>query len=538
MNFTDADPTMNKRIREYETKQFMGGDDPNQPVSIEKTDIQGECSMKAARLALTLGEEIGKLSYLSLKSRRIPLCPVPVNTCLTQPKKLPILTTCQNRKSKRAAASVKKVPVPFANGPLEDTTSDNDPSITSVITTPGVPSKLFCNIPSITVANAKSISMSICHPSHRRSQITRTLLSNSPSDSLLTMVCLTAMPVGIFGETIVFSFPLPPSKIGSRRREKKMYSKIETDEYLDWAFENFSGYIAIDEVYDGPFCILSVVDNREYKRLIFRVLDHDPTAADILELLQSFQQILKRHELILYGITTDGSSLYTEPVRTVCPGVRHQICEFHVKKEINKSVLKAVAQVRRELEKTKTKRSKRGRPSTKEEKAIIRKNERIQSKIGALFENRYLFVQKELTAKERKKFQEITRGQPELRKLREIVEEVYRLYDRRCRRVTAVDKLRKLRERLQRFKRLSAVLKKIESPTLARSLVFLDDKNLPSTSNAVERGNRRFRKMQKTVYRVRTYGNIINRVALDMFRDSRLPLRRKVVQWMHSVRNE
>jgi hypothetical protein len=42
MNFTDADPTMNKRIREYETKQFTGNDDPNKPVAIEKTDIQGD----------------------------------------------------------------------------------------------------------------------------------------------------------------------------------------------------------------------------------------------------------------------------------------------------------------------------------------------------------------------------------------------------------------------------------------------------------------------------------------------------------------
>jgi len=42
MNFTDADPLMNKRIREYETKQFLGGDDPYRLVSIEKTDITGD----------------------------------------------------------------------------------------------------------------------------------------------------------------------------------------------------------------------------------------------------------------------------------------------------------------------------------------------------------------------------------------------------------------------------------------------------------------------------------------------------------------
>ena len=65
-----------------------------------------------------------------------------------------------------------------------------------------------------------------------------------------------------------------------------------------------------------------------------------------------------------------------------------------MKQEINKGVLKAVAQVRRELEKTKTKRTRRGRPTT-EDKATVRKNERIDAKVGALFKNRYLFVQKE-----------------------------------------------------------------------------------------------------------------------------------------------
>ena len=34
--------------------------------------------------------------------------------------------------------------------------------------------------------------------------------------------------------------------------------------------------------------------------------------------------------------------------------------------------------------------------------------------------------------------------------------------------------------------------------------MFLDERLLGATSNAVERDNRRYRKMQKTVYRVRT----------------------------------
>lgn len=39
--------------------------------------------------------------------------------------------------------------------------------------------------------------------------------------------------------------------------------------FLDWALADFSGYVAADEVYDGPFCILSVVDNRRYKRILY-----------------------------------------------------------------------------------------------------------------------------------------------------------------------------------------------------------------------------------------------------------------------------
>ena len=130
---------------------------------------------------------------------------------------------------------------------------------------------------------------------------------------------------------------------------------------------------------------------------------------------------------------------------------------------------------------------------------------------------------------------EITRGLPELRKLREIMDEVYRLYECCCR-ASALEKLRKLRERVRRFKRLSQTLKKLESPTIDRSLFFLDDEQLPSTSNAVERGNRRFRKMQKTVYRIRTHENIRNRIAMDMFRDLYLPLRHQTIQSLHQAR--
>jgi len=120
--------------------------------------------------------------------------------------------------------------------------------------------------------------------------------------------------------------------------------------------------------------------------------------------------------------------------------------------------------------------------------------------VADLFANRYLFVQHKLTPAEQRTRSWITRGRPELRTLREIMDEVYRLFDRRCRTDTALEKLSKLRRRVRRFKKVGKTLQKLFSPNLQKALTFLDDKLLPSTSNAVERGYRRHRKMQKTAW--------------------------------------
>jgi Transposase len=306
-------------------------------------------------------------------------------------------------------------------------------------------------------------------------------------------------------------------------------------DYLDWAMADFSGYVAIDELYDGPFCVLSIVDNRTFKRLLYQVLDHDPNHADISAFLRRLQAVLLQHASTLKGVTTDGSALYPEPLRAVFGGVPHQICEFHVIKELTQAVVRAVAKVRKKLAARKPK-LKRGRPSTVEAKRAARQAKRLQQKIADLFEHRYLFVQHDLTLAERRTLQKITRGLRQLRTLREIMEEAYRLFDRRCRTDTALAKLAKLRGRVRRFKAVGKVLSKLQSPNLEKALTFLDDKLLPSTSNAVERGNRRHRKMQKTVYRVRTQEHIHNRIALDMLRDAQKDGRTSTINVLHKAR--
>ena len=163
---------------------------------------------------------------------------------------------------------------------------------------------------------------------------------------------------------------------------------------------------------------------------------------------------------------------------------------------------------------------------------VVRKNKRLQQKIKYLFDHRHLFVKRTLTGKEKRILQQITRGFPLLRALHSIMDQVYRPFDRRRRTETALEKLGGLRARIGRFRSLHEPLSKLFSPNLGKALTFLDDRLLPATSNAVERGNRRHRKMQKSIYRVRTQDHIRQRIAVDMYRDVNLA---EAKQTIHSL---
>jgi len=306
--------------------------------------------------------------------------------------------------------------------------------------------------------------------------------------------------------------------------------------YLDEAWSDFSGYLAMDEVYDGPFCVLSVVDNRRYRRLAFRVLDHDPTQQDVHNFLADFRGQLQARQQSVLGITTDGSPLYPKALPALWPGVPHQVCEFHVLKEILKAVLHALAKRRKELAAGLPPQP-RGRPH-RERQSQARWVARQKQRIADLFEHRHLFVRHERTRAQRQLLQRLTRGLPQLRTLRAIVDEVYRLFDRRCRTAPALGRLGKLRRRGRRLKRLGTTLDKLKSANLEKALVFLDDGLLPSTSNAVERGNRRFRKAQKSIYSVRTQQHLEQRLALDMKREQRASHQRQTLKTLHQARSD
>lgn len=289
-------------------------------------------------------------------------------------------------------------------------------------------------------------------------------------------------------------------------------------------------------MYDGPFGVLSAVDGPHQRRLLYDVLQRDPTPKDIRRFLRRCQEALTARGGVVRGVTTDGSALYPEPLAEVFPDVPHQVCEFHIKKELVKAALRVVARLRKRLAKQ-APQLPRGRPrQDPETRRKIQRAKRIGRRVSELFDDRYLFVCHHLNATERKRLPRLCRGQPQLRAVRGIMDEVYRLFDRRCRTDTALAKLARLRQRVRRFRSLGKSLEKLNSPNLEKALTFLDEKLLPATSNAVERGNRRVRKMQKTVYRVRTKKSLKGRLALDLQRDEQASGRDATTQNLHRAR--
>jgi hypothetical protein len=97
-------------------------------------------------------------------------------------------------------------------------------------------------------------------------------------------------------------------------------------------------------------------------------------------------------------------------------------------------------------------------------------------------------------------------------------------------------KLAALLQRLQRFTQLRQVLKGLFSAPVEKAMPLLDDRLLGSTSNAVERANHRYRKMQISIYRVRTYAHVVGRLALGLFRGAARLARTGTLGRLHAHR--
>jgi len=70
------------------------------------------------------------------------------------------------------------------------------------------------------------------------------------------------------------------------------------------------------------------------QRMLSTVLDHDPKHDESSSFWARFKTAVADRTFVLKGIRHDGSALYPEPIRQVFGEVPHQLCTFHVLKEL------------------------------------------------------------------------------------------------------------------------------------------------------------------------------------------------------------
>src|SRR5438105_2129972 len=325
-------------------------------------------SLKIKEKSLWLGRA---LSCVVLQSTpRTPLWASPIPRCF------------RPRSSSRAVATTCIGPVPSAVSVARGTGSSPASCMTWATRWQGDPATSVSPTPSTTAPAAAASSPPICPIWPRPRPATPIESWPWPSGWSSRTAYPIRPPVGTSGATTASSSPSPPSRTGWRPGGKKAADRIGAD-YLDWALDGFSGSIAADELDDGPFCVLSIVDNRAFKRLCYEVLDHDPAHGDIRAFFRRFQTALTSRGLSLHGITTDGSELDPQPISEVFGAIEHPVCRFHILAELNKAVLHAVASVRKHLAAEKPKLP-RGRPGTSEAKRKARRRRHLERKIGDL----------------------------------------------------------------------------------------------------------------------------------------------------------
>jgi transposase-like protein len=295
--------------------------------------------------------------------------------------------------------------------------------------------------------------------------------------------------------------------------------QLEMAEHRRKVLGLFSGTLCIDELHLGRFTLLLATDPLADLPVAFALVDKNDQ-----DHMRRFLRNLGNWGLNPRVVVTDGSNLYPAVLAELWPVADHQLCVFHVIKDINKLILDAVRRMRASMSRRGKagRKKKRGRKGTKSKAAAARRGMTVKGKAHFVFRHRHLIVkrQENLTESEHNDLKQMLEYLPELRTLRRFADRIYWVFDTAkdfhqasCRRAAvvrdpafgAVPELVKAMEQLNeaKFPKLMAYLKNPASRRVR-------------TNNHVERTNRLFRLLEKVRYKWRGRRTLVRFVVLTL----------------------
>jgi transposase-like protein len=282
---------------------------------------------------------------------------------------------------------------------------------------------------------------------------------------------------------------------------------------------HFSGTLCVDELHLGRDTLLLATDPLSDLPVAFALV-----ASNDQPHMRRFLGNLRTWGLEPQVVVTDGSNLYPAVLAELWPDADHQLCVFHVIKDINKLILDAVRRMRTAMGRRGKagRKKKRGRKGAKSKAAAARRGMTVKEKANFVFKHRHLIVKRRenLTESERDDLIRMLEYLPELATLRRFADRIYWLFDTPkdaqqagCRRAVivrdqtfqAVPELAKAMEQLneEKFPKLMAYLKNPMSRRVR-------------TNNHVERTNRMFRLLEKVRYKWRCRRMLVRFVVVTL----------------------
>lgn len=278
----------------------------------------------------------------------------------------------------------------------------------------------------------------------------------------------------------------------------------------------FSGTLCLDEIHLGRRTLLLATDPVSDFPVAFALV-----SANDHEHMRRFLGNLKVWGFLPQVIVTDGSNLYPKLLAELWPHARHQLCVFHVLRDLNACVLDAVRRLRRRHAAKSTGRPRRrGRPRKSQQGARARRGVTKKDQAYFVWKQRHLLVTRpeHLSGRQRRWLTQMFDYLPELRLLRQFVLEVYRLFA----------PANRFRATAHQWAKLVNNLTYQADPDLARALAMLSPEKFEKmiayldsplgqrirTNNHVERTNRRLRYLEKVRYKWRRRRTIVRFVVL------------------------
>ena len=295
--------------------------------------------------------------------------------------------------------------------------------------------------------------------------------------------------------------------------------QLDMSEHRRKVLDLFSGTLCVDELHLGRFTLLLATDPLADVPVAFALVDKNDQ-----DHMRRFLQNLKNWGLNPKVVVTDGSNLYPAVLTELWSDADHQLCVFHVIKDINKLILDAVRRMRTAMNRRGKagRKKKRGRKGAKSKAAAARRGLTVKEKAHFVFKHRHLIVKRRenLTESERDDLTRMLEYLPALSSLRRFADRIYWLFDTPkdrhqagCRRAAIVSDTE-----FQAVPELVKAMEQVDAEKFAKLMAYLKNplSRRVRTNNHVERTNRMFRFLEKVRYKWRRRKTLVRFVVLKL----------------------